>query len=73
MISQDHSQYALTYGLMLGIRVMVSDTYKYICWFCIFEVMKMAPFMPHIKLKKRIGKAHVYSVCVFCYLVIYCL
>jgi hypothetical protein len=23
-IQQDHSQYALTYGLMLGIRVMVS-------------------------------------------------
>ena len=25
-VSQDHSQYALTYGLMLGIRVMVRDT-----------------------------------------------
>lgn len=24
-IYQDHSQYALTYGLMLGIRVMVSS------------------------------------------------
>ena len=28
-IQQDHSQYALTYGLMLGIRVMVRDTQRY--------------------------------------------
>jgi hypothetical protein len=32
-IQQDHSQYALTYGLMLGIRVMVSFSCHFCCDF----------------------------------------
>ena len=32
-IQQDHAQYALTYGMMLGIRVTVSQCYQSPCFF----------------------------------------
>ncbi len=38
VIMQDHSLYALTYGLMLGIRVTVCVfEYMFVCLFALFE------------------------------------